>query len=305
MTTLSTLKEKLLSIFKTKYNTKSEINEKENNIIQSLDNKLNIDDSFSGDYNDLENKPNILPVDIIFNNEEVNNDGVFIRVPVLQCTVIGNEITIGNTTSQTFINTRGDVTIDWGDGTVNVINNLKTQLTHTYVDNKDVHEITFIGKVIGLNYTFKNCSNLTSVYIPDSVTTIYGSCFQGCQNLTSIIIPNSVTSIGQLCFQYCTNLTNITIPSSIDTLPLQCFFSCTKLTSITIPSSIKQIGNLCFGECSALVDYQLYWKNSNIITYNNNIMPNNINTTFTIPKGQTQNYINKGYPANKLFERDD
>ena len=56
-------------------------------------------------------------------------------------------------------------------------------------------------------------------------------------------------------------------------------------------------------KCSNLIDYELYWTGEDIITYSSNTMPNNTNTFFYIPIGTKTEYINKGYPANKLVER--
>ena len=46
-------------------------------------------------------------------------------------------------------------------------------------------------------------SGLTSITIPDSVTSIGYSAFEGCTGLTSITIPDSVTSIGNCAFLGC------------------------------------------------------------------------------------------------------
>ena len=59
---------------------------------------------------------------------------------------------------------------------------------------------------------FDGCSGLTSVTIPDSVTSIGRSAFEGCSGLTSVTIGNSVISIGNSAFDGCSGLTSI-IPS--------------------------------------------------------------------------------------------
>ena len=69
---------------------------------------------------------------------------------------------------------------------------------------------------------FSGCSGLTSITIPNSVTSIGGRAFYGCSGLTSITIPNSVTSIGSVAFYECDN---ITIVNSEITEPFDCYRS--------------------------------------------------------------------------------
>ena len=99
---------------------------------------------------------------------------------------------------------------------------------------------------------FKDCSGLTSITIPSSVTSLSESCFEGCSGLTSITIPSSVTSLGNFCFWRCSGLTSITIPSSVTSLGASCFYGCSGLTSITIPSSVTSLGGSCFEGCLKL-----------------------------------------------------
>ena len=102
------------------------------------------------------------------------------------------------------------------------------------------------------DHCFSDCSGLTSITIPSSVTSLGDHCFDDCRGLTSITIPSSVTSLGDYCFSYCDGLTSITIPSSVTSLGDYCFFCCSGLTSITIPSSVTSLGESCFKECRGL-----------------------------------------------------
>ena len=99
---------------------------------------------------------------------------------------------------------------------------------------------------------FLRCSRLISIIIPNSVTNIGGCAFSGCSGLTSIIIPNSVTTIGEGAFYGCSGLTSITIPSSVTNIGSDAFYGCSGLASITIPSSVTSIGNAAFSGCSGL-----------------------------------------------------
>ena len=102
------------------------------------------------------------------------------------------------------------------------------------------------------DYAFNGCSSLTSITIPNSVTSIGDRAFYGCSSLTSITIPNSVTSIGNSAFSNCTKLTSITIPNSVTSIGNEAFIGCSSLTSITIPNSVKSIGDSAFRGCSSL-----------------------------------------------------
>ena len=99
---------------------------------------------------------------------------------------------------------------------------------------------------------FSGCSGLTSVTIPDSVTSIGPSAFSGCSGLTSVAIPDSVTSIGSSAFYGCTNLTSVAIPDSVTSIGSSAFYGCTNLTSVAIPDSVTRIGDYAFSGCSGL-----------------------------------------------------
>ena len=107
--------------------------------------------------------------------------------------------------------------------------------------------VTSIGDM-----AFAGCWMLTSLTIPSSVTSISWYAFSGCSGLTSLTIPSSVTSIGNSAFSGCSGLTSLTIPSGVTSIGYKTFYGCSGLTSLTIPSSVTEIGESAFEGCSGL-----------------------------------------------------
>ena len=118
-------------------------------------------------------------------------------------------------------------------------------------------ELTLPADYNGENYAiganvFEDNTTITSVEIPNSVTSIGGYAFSGCTGLTSVEIPGSVTSIGNSAFRDCTGLTSILIPNSVTRIGGSAFACCSGLTSVEIPNSVTSIGGYVFGDCSGL-----------------------------------------------------
>ena len=107
--------------------------------------------------------------------------------------------------------------------------------------------VTTIGHAAFFN------SAVTSVTIPDSVTSISDEAFGFCSQLTNISIPNSVTYIGFSAFSSCTSLKSITLPSSLSFISGALFLGCSQLTTIHIPVSVTSIGNNAFADCPSLM----------------------------------------------------
>lgn len=96
-------------------------------------------------------------------------------------------------------------------------------------------------------------SVVTSVTIPDSVTSIDDNAFGFCSQLTNISIPNSVTYIGFSAFAHCTSLKSITLPSSLSTIQSYAFYHCRNLETIRIPVSVTLIETDAFAGCPSLM----------------------------------------------------
>lgn len=144
--------------------------------------------------------------------------------------------------------------------------------------------VTMIGHAAFFN------SAVTSVTIPDSVTSISDEAFINCPKLTNISIPNSVTYIGFSAFSSCTSLKSITLPSSLSFISGALFLGCSQLTTIHIPVSVTSIGNNAFADCPSLmtVTYpgsKTQWdditKGRNSDVLENHLVCNTLEATFT------------------------
>lgn len=144
--------------------------------------------------------------------------------------------------------------------------------------------VTTIGHAAFFN------SAVTSVTIPDSVTSISDEAFINCPKLTNISIPNSVTYIGFSAFSSCTSLKSITLPSSLSFISGALFLGCSQLTTIHIPVSVTSIGNNAFADCPSLMtvtypgsktQWDAITKGSNNDVLENKLVCNQLEATFT------------------------
>ncbi len=113
------------------------------------------------------------------------------------------------------------------------------------------------------SWCFYGCSRLTSLTLPNSITSIAGRAMSSCGNLTSITIPNKVTTIGSPAFDGCSRLTTITIPNSVTSLGTSSFANCPYLTTLFIPSSVLTVNVEAYTSLTGLTKIEVEAGNPN------------------------------------------
>ena len=141
------------------------------------------------------------------------------------------------------------------------------------------------------DYVFFDCSGLTSLTLPSSVTKIGCYALSNCIGLTSLTLPSSVTEIGEHAFLNCRGLTNFTIPSGVTSIGTSAFFCCYGLISLTIPSSVTSIGGFAFNDCSGLTSIYAYMEKLPETGSNLFLGCDAKNCTVYVPKGTGDAYF--------------
>ena len=114
-----------------------------------------------------------------------------------------------------------------------------SNLTSVVIPNSVVR----IGK-----YAFSHCG-LNSINIPDTITEIKDYTFYDCKNLKSVNMSKSITSIGAYAFYNCSSLSSIDIPNGVTIINKNTFCKCASLKNINIPNTVKKFDTSCFQEC--------------------------------------------------------
>jgi hypothetical protein len=187
-----------------------------------------------------------------------------------------------------------DYTYQTNNGTITITKYIGPGGDVTIPSTIDELPVTMIG-----SQTFVWCTNVTSIAIPESVTTIHDGVFTGCTSLKAFsvdpqnpayssqegvlfnktqtvltrypqakvggfTVPTSVTTIDHAAFASCTSLTTVALPDTVTTIAPDAFYWCTSLTGIVIPSGVNNIAGWTFAYNSSLTNLTILGSITNV-----------------------------------------
>ncbi len=99
---------------------------------------------------------------------------------------------------------------------------------------------------------FLDCSNLTSVSIPEGTRSIGVMAFQNCTSLNTIVIPDGTFYIGERAFADCKSLNSVAIPGSVTSIEASTFAGCSSLSEVVVCEGVTSIKKSAFACCPSL-----------------------------------------------------
>jgi len=122
----------------------------------------------------------------------------------------------------------------------------------------EIRKVVVNDGVTSLGFAaFKNCTNLTTVSLPDTLKTIGKRAFEGCGKLNGAVIPNGVTLIDEFAFSGCTSLTSVSFPANLTRVAQGAFKNCSSLTTFALPDKVTDLGPSALSGCTKLETVKL------------------------------------------------
>lgn len=119
--------------------------------------------------------------------------------------------------------------------------------------NTQVQTVQLPSTLTSIRYgAFQNCTALRQITLPESVTYIEGGSFQNCTALGSIVVPNNVTYLGSAAFSGCSTLNSAILPQKMTRVSSSLFENCTALATVQVSNALTSIGSRAFAGTSAL-----------------------------------------------------
>jgi hypothetical protein len=144
-------------------------------------------------------------------------------------------------------------------------NPARDMLVGAFFGNREITSVTIPDSVTTIEgRTFWPCTSLMSVTLSSSLKSIPNDMFYGCTSLETIILPSSLTTIGNSAFGGCTALETVAFSDSITEIRSGAFRGCTALTALILPKNLRSLNDSVFENCTGLTSVTFQSKNLQI-----------------------------------------
>ena len=128
---------------------------------------------------------------------------------------------------------------------------------HAFYENRDITSVLIPESITSISDWAFGITLVTNATLPSTLTNIGSYAFHGCSELSSVEIPEGVTSIEEAAFTGCHGLITLVLPSTITNLGARAFSMSYQLQTIVIPEGITVLNDGMFTEDSSLVNVTL------------------------------------------------
>ena len=209
--------------------------------------------------------------------------GIFFIAPIEAEAAVNDTFTVDNITYKVLTEEEGNYTVQVSGNTLTSETAVVIPSTVSY--NSITYTVTGIG-----DSAFSEADNrphyITSLSLPNSVTTIGKDAFYECTALKNVTIPGSVIEIKEYAFIGCTNLEDVVLSEGVTYIGYGAFRNCKALKSITIPQSVKRIEDMSFYN-TGLEEVVVYSTDCVIVSTNYNVFMSFADTVYYGVKGST------------------
>ena len=269
---------------------------------------------FSGDYDDLDNKPTIPTIPT--NVSAFNNDSGYLTA---HQDITGKEDKSNKVTSLSSSST--DTQYPSAKAVYDAIENTFNLDTLDCINENfnmlSLPHMTLIfdgddftngrGSLIYHDDIYIDWGDETSIeaYTEEDPVDTFSHSYEDGLDTHTIRIYGNILNIGGQCFRECHGLRCVTLPETVKQISSRAFYGCTDLIHINIPKTVISILTGSFAGCTnSNFTMFLNWTETDILTFTYSWTTSDIIVpTFSIPYGTTSLYESKGYPTEKLVER--
>ena len=122
-----------------------------------------------------------------------------------------------------------------------------------FADCEGITKIYLLDGLLAIgDEAFWNCTALTEIEIPKTVTHLGSGVFRGCESLETVVLNEGLLEIGDGAFENCESLKEIVIPSTVREIGAEAFRGCESLEKVIFVGEIEEIADSTFEGCVAL-----------------------------------------------------